>query len=206
VEDYQLLSSPAVADVSDAPGNEIIVGTGLYLIRDINAQGVEGSGWPKFTGGWNFAVPAIGDVDGDGKLEVAAVTREGFGFLWDTGQPACGTNDEWWTSRHDEFGSGAYGTDSRPPGTPTGLSAKRSSLSWKAPGGDWMCGAAKRYRVLVSSRPVVHPADGTVVGTFDAGGGVGTSVTRTIPHARYAAVLYQDAAGNWGHLASAKLP
>jgi hypothetical protein len=86
------------------------------------------------------------------------------------------------------------------------LSAKRSSLSWKAPGGDWMCGAAKRYRVLVSSRPIVHPADGTVVGTFDAGGGVGTSVTRTIPHARYAAVLYQDAAGNWGHLASVKLP
>jgi subtilase family protein/VCBS repeat protein len=207
VEDYQLLSSPAVADVSDAPGNEIIVGTGLYLIRDINAQGVEGTGWPKFTGGWNFAVPAIGDVDGDGKLDVAAVTREGYGFVWKTDRPACGTNDEWWTSRHDEFGSGAYGTDSRPPGTPTALTATRSALSWKAPGGDWMCGAAKRYRVLVSSKPIVHPTDGTVVGTFDASGGVGTSASQKLPAgAKYAAVLYQDAAGNWGHLASAKLP
>jgi hypothetical protein len=207
VEDYQLLSSPAVADVSDAPGNEIVVGTGLYLIRDINAQGVEGSGWPKFTGGWNFAVPAIGDVDGDGKLDVAAITREGYGFLWKTDRPACGTNDDWWTSRHDEFGSGAYGTDSRPPGTPTALTATRSTLSWKAPGGDWMCGAAKRYRVLVSSKPIVHPTDGTVVGVFDASGGVGASASQKIPAgAKYAAVLYQDAAGNWGHLASLKLP
>ena len=77
VEDYQLLSSPAVADVSDAPGNEILVGTGLYYLRDINANGVEGPGWPKFTGGWIFAVPAIGDVDGDGKLEVAAPHARG---------------------------------------------------------------------------------------------------------------------------------
>ena len=212
VEDYQLLSSPAVADVSDAPGNEILVGTGLYLLRDINAQGVEGPGWPKFTGGWNFAVPAIGDVDGDGKLEVAGLTREGYGFLWDTDRPACGTNDEWWTSRHDEFGSGAYGTDSRPPGTATGVTGSRVSgvgmeLSWKAPGGDWMCGSAKRYRVLASSKPIVHPTDGTVLGTFDASGGVGTGASQKLPAgARYAAVLYQDAAGNWGHLASAKLP
>jgi hypothetical protein len=168
---------------------------------------VEGSGWPKFTGGWNFAVPAIGDVDGDGKLDVAAVTREGYGFLWKTDRPACGTNDEWWTSRHDEFGSGAYGTDSRPPGTPTGLTATRSTLTWKAPGGDWMCGSAKRYRVLVSSKPIVHPTDGTVLGTFDASGGVGSSASQKLPAgAKYAAVLYQDAAGNWGHLASVRLP
>jgi hypothetical protein len=214
VEDYQLLSSPAVADVSDAPGNEILVGTGLYLLRDINAQGVEGSGWPKFTGGWNFAVPAIGDVDGDGKLEVAGVTREGYGFLWDTDRPACGTNDEWWTSRHDEFGSGAYGTDSRPPGTPTGLAAAKApgsqvTLSWKAPGDNWMCGSAKRYRVIASSQPIAHPRDGTVVGTFDSTGVVGSAASQTFKRpagARYVAVLYQDAAGNWGHLASAKLP
>jgi Subtilase family/FG-GAP-like repeat len=214
VEDYQLLSSPAVADVSDAPGNEILVGTGMYLMRDINAQGVEGSGWPKFTGGWNFAVPAIGDVDGDGKLEVAGLTREGYGFLWDTDRPACGTNDEWWTSRHDEFGSGAYGTDSRPPGTASGLTATKAAggqvkLSWTAPGGDWMCGAAKRYRVIASSKPIAHPREGSVLGTFDASGGVGSAASQTLKPPRgagYVAVLYEDAAGNWGHLASAKLP
>jgi hypothetical protein len=209
VEDYQLLSSPAVADVSDAPGNEILVGTGLYYVRDINANGVEGPGWPKFTGGWNFAVPAIGDVDGDGKLEVAGLTREGFGFLWDTGRPACGTNDEWWTSRHDEWNTGAYGTDSRPPGTPTGLTAAKAGsqvkLSWTAPGGDWMCGSAKSYRVIASGNPIVHPRDGSPVGTFDAASGASRTFTPPAG-AKYAAVLYQDAAGNWGHLASVKLP
>ena len=44
--------------------------------------------------------------------------------MWDTDQPACGTNDEWWTSRHDEWNTGAYGTDTRPPGTPTQLARR----------------------------------------------------------------------------------
>jgi hypothetical protein len=114
VEDYQLLSSPAVADVSAAAGKEVIVGTGLYYLRNINSTGAEGAGWPKFTGGGLFGVPTVGDVDGDGNLEVAALTREGNSFLWDTDRPACGGNDEWWTSRHDEWSTGAYGVDSRP--------------------------------------------------------------------------------------------
>ena len=87
VEDYQLLSSPAVADVSDSPGNEILVGTGLYYLRDFNVAGVEGTGFPKFTGGWLFATPAIGDTDGDGKLEITTLTREGHMFTWDTDRP-----------------------------------------------------------------------------------------------------------------------
>jgi hypothetical protein len=72
-----------------------------------------------------------------------------------------------------------------------------------------MCGAAKRYRVLVSSKPIVHPGDGTVVGTFDSSGGVGSAASQTFKRpagAKYVAVLYQDAGGNWGHLASTKLP
>jgi hypothetical protein len=83
------------------------------------------------------------------------------------------------------------------------------TLSWKAPGGDWMCGAAKRYRVIASSKPIAHPRDGSLVGTFDSSGGVGSAASQTFKPpagAKYVAVLYQDAAGNWGHLASAKLP
>ncbi len=209
VEDYQLLSSPAVADVSDAPGNEILVGTGMYYLRDINSTGVEGSGWPKFTGGWLFATPAVGDTDGDGKLEVTALTREGYSFAWDTNRPACGTNDEWWTARHDEWNTGAYGTDTRPPGTPRSFVIKRMSrsrkarLSWLTPGDDWLCGHAKRYRLLASNKPILHPSQGHSLGDFDAQA-EGTRETRTLrmsSKARYFAVLYQDEAGNWGHLA-----
>jgi hypothetical protein len=72
-----------------------------------------------------------------------------------------------------------------------------------------MCGSAKRYRVIASSKPIMHPRDGTVVGTFDASGGAGSAASQTIQRpggASYVAVMYQDAAGNWGHLASAKLP
>ena len=100
------------------PARRSLVGTGLYYLqRTSTPPGAEGAGWPKFTGGWLFGVPAMGDADGDGNLEVAALTREGNSFLWDTDRPACGGgNDEWWTSRHDEWSTGAYGTDSRPPG------------------------------------------------------------------------------------------
>ena len=104
-----------------------------------------------------------GDADGDGDLEVTTLTREGFGFMWDTDQPACGTNDEWWTSRHDEWNTGAYGTDSRPPGTPhqprrATRTAHRSTLTWTAPGDDWLCGTAQRVPGhRARSSPIEHP-------------------------------------------------
>ena len=105
VEDYQLLSSPAVADVSDAPGKEVIVGTGpLPTCATSTRPGVEGTGWPKFTGGWIFATPAIGDVDGDGKLEVADADARGQRVrVGHRRSPPAARNDEWWTSRHDEW-------------------------------------------------------------------------------------------------------
>ncbi|HEX8067285.1 MAG TPA: S8 family serine peptidase [Thermoleophilaceae bacterium] len=207
VEDFQLLSSPAVADVSDAPGNEVVVGTGLYYLRNLAADGTEGSGWPKFTGGWLLAVPAIGDVDGDDRLEVVARTREGWSFLWETDRPACGTNDEWWTARHDEWGTGAYGTDSRPPGTPDSFRVKAGkktiALSWKAPGDDWSCGKAAHAVVLVSDRPIRHPDDGRTLARLEpkAAGGEQSLTVKRGRTRRYYAVLYEDDAGNWGHAA-----
>jgi hypothetical protein len=205
VEDYQLFSSPAVADVSNAPGRELLFGTGMYLLRDINAQGQEGAGFPKFTGGWNFTVPAVGDVDGDGKLEISTMTREGNAFTWDTDQAACGTNDQWWTSRHDERSTGAYGVDSRPPGAARDLAAHRQAgsleVGWRAPGGDWDCGRAHRYRVLTSNCPIKAPTDGRQLADAGVQDRAGAPVTRTVARRdvrRRVAVTYADDAGNWG--------
>ena len=40
--------------------------------------------WPKFTGGWIAATPAVGDIDGDHMLEVVTGTREGALYAWQT--------------------------------------------------------------------------------------------------------------------------
>ena len=211
-EDYVLLSSPASADVSDAPGNELMVGTGLYLLRSMNAQGIEGTGWPKFTGGWIETVPATGDTDGDGKLEVTSLTREGNAFMWDTDRPACGGNDEWWTSHHDEFSTSAYGTDSRPPGTPGTLTATRRGgqveLHWVAPGDDWLCGNAKTFRVLASDGELTAPRQGQQAATGNAAAlGQAQTLTLDVPATRRRlAVMYVDEAGNPGHVATVAVP
>jgi hypothetical protein len=227
VEDFQLLSSPAVADISNSPGMEILVGTGLYYLRSFNVAGTEGAPtdcssllcWPKFTGGWIFATPAIGDTDGDGNLDVTTLTREGHAFSWETDRPACGTNDEWWTSRHDEWNTGAYGTDTRPPGTPLNLhfgtvTPHVVNLVWNNPGDDWLCGDATKFRVIGSTQPISRPTDGTVlVPSFSAPGDAGPNgaeQTQFIPNPNtqytYFAVQFQDEAGNWGHLAKINLP
>ena len=117
-------------------------------------------------------------------------------------------------SRHDEWSTGAYGVDSRPPGTPTQLSVTRSgrsaTLSFTAPGDDWLCGKATRYRIVKSTGAINHPADGEVVGEFDADATSGQTETRTVAEigqkTTRVAVLYQDDAGNWGRLASAAVP
>jgi hypothetical protein len=210
-EDYVLLSSPGSANVSDAPGNELIVGTGLYLLRSMNAQGIEGTGWPKFTGGWIMTVPATGDTDGDGKLEVTTVTREGNAFMWDTDQPACGGNDEWWTAHHDEFSTRAYGTDSRPPGTPGALTATRRGgqieLRWTAPGDDWLCGDGKTFRVLGADGELRSPRQGIQLAEGPAAA-LGASQTLTIDAGdrRTLGVMHLDEAGNPGHLATVAVP
>ena len=119
--------------------------------------------------------------------------------------------DERLVAAHDERNSGAYGTDSRPPGTPVKLRLKRRHkvlrLTWTAPGDDWMCGRAKRFRVLVSRRRIVHPRQGRVLSTVRAGRGAGKHPHRTLRRlgrARWVALQYQDDAGNWGHVSKSK--
>ena len=170
-DDFQLLSQPAVAKVGGA-GRErqALTGTGLYQLHAYGPGGNEPSGWPKFAGGWLFATPSVGDLDGDQKLDVAALTREGFSFAWKTGMPACTgaagstTNNEWWTFHHDEFGTANYRTDSRPPSRPpAGIERVAAPgadlLAFKASGDDGPCGRAARYEVRGSDEPITDGGD-----------------------------------------------
>jgi hypothetical protein len=217
-DDFQLLSQAAVARVGGiGKARQALVGTGLYQVHAYGPTGSEPAGWPKFTGGWIESTPAVGDADGNGKLDVSVVTREGWSFLWRTGISACaGSNSEWWTFHHDERNTANYGTDGRPPGTPQNLQATRAAngsvtVSWKQPGDDWMCGRPALYRLIVSPDPIVHPSDGDLVAVGVSGGPPGTGVSKTLTKqqvgtARFAAVLYRDEAGNWGHLGSGRIP
>ena len=164
-DDFQLVSQSSVARVSGAaPAHQALVGTGMYQLHAYGPDGSEAAGWPKFTGGWLEATAAVGDANGDGKLDVTTVSREGWAFLWYTDVPACGgSNDEWCTWHHDEHSSANYGVDGRPPGSPRALKAKRKGkagavgLSWKAPGDDWLCGTAAHYQVIASDGPDPSP-------------------------------------------------
>jgi hypothetical protein len=218
-DDFQLLSQAAIARVaSGGSRRHALVGTGLYQLHAYGPSGGEPDGWPKFTGGWIQSTPAVGDADGDGRLDVSAVTREGWSFLWRTSVPACNdSNEEWWTFHHDEHNTANYSTDARPPGSPTNLRATRDPgdgsvrLTWRQPGDDWMCGPPARYRVLASAERIRHPGDGRIVVASRAAGPAGSTVTKTISSDRigadsHAAVLYRDEAGNWGLLRGTSVP
>jgi len=220
-DDFQLLGQPAVANVAGSgAGRYALYGTGLYQMHAYGIDGLEPEGWPKFTGGWLQSTPAVGDADGDGDLEVSALTREGWSFLWETGTPACdvdgtSTNDEWWTYHHDEHGTNNYGHDARPPGTVDELTATReagvTTVRWNAPGDDWQCGTAARYRVVIGDGPIADPADSDSSAAEGDATEQGTTQAEEFTDAElgtatHAAVFYRDDEGNWGLLKDVNLP
>ena len=83
LDDMALGTSPILANLDQQPGAEVIAGSSGYFIRAWNKDGSL-TDFPKFTGGWTYGTPALGDMDGDGRLELAATTREGFVFVWKT--------------------------------------------------------------------------------------------------------------------------
>ena len=219
-DDFQFVTQPAIAKVDAAGGDrQAVVGTGLYQLHAYGPGGSEASGWPKFLGGWVQPTAAVGDVDGDGKLEVAAVTREGWSFLFNTGAPACQaggttTNQEWWTFGHDEFGTHNYRTDSRPPSRPGPIEVRSTGghgrlLTFDAAGDDLECGKPARYKVRGSDQPILSGADfqrATGLGSVDATApGSGRQQIRrdNAGRFRFVAVRAVDDAGNVGYVRSA---
>jgi hypothetical protein len=94
-----LWSSPSVADLTGNGRPDIVIGTGLNFPtagRQVHAyDGRSGNplpGWPVEVPGRVMASPAIGDLTGDGRLEVVVMTEGGWvvaltrggGTLWRT--------------------------------------------------------------------------------------------------------------------------
>ncbi|MFO0563263.1 MAG: S8 family serine peptidase [Polyangiales bacterium] len=109
LEDYTFFVNPISADVSGDAYPEVMLGTGGYYLHAVDACGVQAPGFPKFTGQWLVGSPALGDLDGDGTLEIVATTRSGWLYAWRTMGRTTG-NVQWPTFRHDNSNTGNWRT------------------------------------------------------------------------------------------------
>jgi hypothetical protein len=71
--------SPVIASVDEDRAAEVVQTTDSMTLHAFRADGQgEAKGYPKFTGGWSFAAPAVGDLQGDGQADIVLATREGY--------------------------------------------------------------------------------------------------------------------------------
>ena len=151
MDDMQFIGSPALADVDGDGIAETVNGSGAYLVRAYRADGSQPAGWPKFTHGWHLSSATPGDVDGDGKVEIVAITREGNLFVWDTPGKATEAALPW----------AGYGRDRR--NTKNGMSGVSSLAGAVDPlaGLGW---ALESIRTdLTALVAALHPPDSTLL-------------------------------------------
>ena len=217
LDDGAFFVNPIVADLDGDGLNELISGSGGFLLHAYNVHGEEPADWPKFTNHFITGSPAVGDLDGDGKLEVVLADHEGSLFAWNTTGPACnayGLASEWHRFRHDERNSGWMNADVVPPAKVADLGAYRLSeedgnlvtLAFTAPGDDWRCGFPASLDIRYSDDPDADLADPAVfeqaakvpaslIGELPAGGEA-MRLTLDLPDAVSFAVRAYDSDGN----------
>jgi hypothetical protein len=190
MHDLMFFNTPAMADVTGDGQAEVLQSSAMYDLQAYGgALGQPAEGFPKFTGGWSVMTPAVGDLDGDGTLDVALATREGNLFVWRTAGEACQAT-EWPKYQHDLHNTGDYRTDARRPGVVTSLRLEGDTLTFTTSGGDGRCGQATALRVLV---------DGVAVAVSATPGAPGTVQSVKVPALKPGAVdtvQAVDAAGN----------
>jgi hypothetical protein len=107
LDDLVFLGAPSIADVSGDGVPEILIGSGGYLVHAVDASGATAPGWPKFTGGWIIASPAVsGRFSIKGQV-VAVTTREGMLWVW-RGRGGRNAVAPWPRYHHDARNTGRY--------------------------------------------------------------------------------------------------
>ena len=171
VNDLSFFTGPSSADVDGDGTLELIGGTAMYDAYAVNAFGMEASGWPRFTGGWNVAAPSVGDLNGDGRRDVAMATREGDLFVWTTPASRCAAAD-WPKLTHDLRNTSNYTVDATRPAAITDVKrvgdGPNGALYWTAPGDDEHCGRVARYGIKTSDAPIRTHAEWLAATTVSA--------------------------------------
>jgi hypothetical protein len=206
--DLSFITGEVVGDISgEAPRQEVIAGTASEDLQAYNLAGsAASSAWPKLTGGWMVATPALGslgtvDTSGDARKDVVSITREGVVSVYETPAPACSPSS-WPNFHHDIANSGDYTRDAIPPGHPMRASVAEGTLTWTAPGGDGMCGSATSYQVVTSANPITPAnfAAATPIAGAPAPAAAGTLQSFKLPSGTqaYVAIRAIDEQGNVG--------
>ncbi|MEY2570607.1 MAG: hypothetical protein QOE63_957, partial [Acidimicrobiaceae bacterium] len=178
---------------------EVVAASAMYDVRAYGLGGLEPAGWPKQTSGWSVATPGLGDIDGDGTLEVVVPDRDGRLFVWHTAGSAC-QQVEWPQRGHDPTNSSNYQVDGQRPGVignlrVTTVADGQVVVQFDGTGDDGACGEAAGYRLTVGG-----------VASDVAGGSGPHEVTLARPAAAaLVAVQAVDDAGNLGYAATVEL-
>jgi hypothetical protein len=83
--DMAFFVTPVITDVDGDGLAEVVAGNGLNVLSAVGADGTIPTGWPRLTGGWTVGSPAFGDLERDGRREVAVVRRDGVLIVWSLG-------------------------------------------------------------------------------------------------------------------------
>jgi hypothetical protein len=156
MDDLQFLTGPSVADLDGKPGEEVVSASASLDLEGFNGAGlpIDSQHWPKLTSDWVVANPLIGtwgtdDTDSGARKTLFEITRSGFMLAYTTGAPPCSAAS-WPRFHHDDANSGDFRRDAEPPGKPMDAKLSGSTLSFRAPGDDGLCGKADHYEVVAS--------------------------------------------------------